>query len=109
MEMARAAKAIPTWNCRHRRYKRMRRNRTALSTLDAELSAQYERILARLTPADQAELVALLADLRTSRTKAAILSDLIPMLITGSGVDWADNEELSDILLKCGEIGLNIK
>lgn len=84
------------------------RNRTALSTLDAELSAQYERILARLTPADQAELVALLADLRTSRTKAAILSDLIPMLITGSGVDWADNEELSDILLKCGEIGLNL-
>jgi hypothetical protein len=84
------------------------RNRMALNTLDTELSAQYDRILARLTPADRAELVALLADLRTSRTKAAILSDLIPMLITGSGVDWAENEQLSEILLECGQIGLNL-
>lgn len=84
------------------------RNRKALSNLDTELSAQYDRILARLTPVDRAELVALLADLRTSRTKAAILSDLIPMLITGSGVDWAENEQLSEILLECGEIGLNL-
>ncbi|KAF5092923.1 hypothetical protein D0Z00_004334 [Geotrichum galactomycetum] len=84
------------------------RNRQALSTLDTELSSQYDRILARLTPADRAELVALLGDLRTSRTKAAILADLIPMLITGSGVDWTENEQLSEILLECGQIGLNL-
>lgn len=84
------------------------RNRATLSTLDAELSSQYDRILARLTPADRAELAALLSDLRTSRTKVAILADLIPMLVTGSGIDWANDERLGEILLECGQIGLGL-
>lgn len=85
-------------------------NKRALDSMVYQIEEQFEAFQASIqNDKDIKERLRVqLQELHASKNKTAILGDLIPMLITGSGIDWGNDQELIDILLSCGSIGLDL-
>lgn len=87
------------------------RNRTALTAMESHITQQRLKFQSTLDKNEdnvRDGLKVQLQELHASRNKTAILGDLIPMLITGSGIDWANDQELVDIMISCGSVGLDL-
>ncbi|VVT48547.1 uncharacterized protein SAPINGB_P001832 [Magnusiomyces paraingens] len=77
-----------------------------LSKLCKAKEAQ-KRSFRKIPQRDREKYNLILQEITLHRKKVAILSEVISLLISESGIDWASSEELTEILLSCGTNNLD--
>lgn len=82
------------------------RNQALMNEISNLSTKSIEQKESQFSTAERARYETLKQSILANKSKADVLSELIVALVIATGISWADDRTLRDLILKCGESSL---